>query len=153
MTKEIIEGIIAEWVEGKGFFLVELDLLPGDRIMVFIDGEAGVTIDDCVSLSRFLEHRLDREMQDFELNVSSAGMDRPLRHPRQFVKALGKQVEIRLKDGKKQTGILKEASETHYIIEPSQSKQNKKKTPQETVNPLTIAIADVREVRRLVTFS
>lgn len=153
MTREFVYTIIDEWLKDKAFYLVELDVLPASRIMVFVDGDEGVTIEDCVGLSRFIEGRLNREEHDYELNVSSAGMDRPLRHPRQFSKAIGKLVEMKLFDGKKLEGTLNEVSAEHYVIEIKQKKSNKKNPA--VMDPIlqTIPVSEVKEVKRAVTFS
>lgn len=148
--KDIIEKA-EKGLEGTELYLVEVDVLPGDRIFVFIDGDNGATIDDCVRLSRFIESGLDRDSWDFELNVSSAGMDRPLKDPRQFRKAIGKPVTLKLKDGRKIEGVLEEDQEKSYVIRPEIRKGKKKKASLSN-EVVSIMKETVLEVKRAVRF-
>lgn len=153
IEKEHIIALANEGLdESPHLFLVEVEVLPGDRIQVFVDSEAGVSIDDCVKLSRHIEGSLDREVHDFELMVSSAGMDRPLKHPRQFTKALGKPVVLKMNDGKKEEGILKAVEPEAYIIEKEITKRPGKAAKEATEHILQIPADQVREVRRAIRF-
>jgi ribosome maturation factor RimP len=91
-----IKELVDRHLSGTDRFLVDVLIKPGNRIYVFIDGDHGVTIDDCVKISRMLEAELDREREDFELNVSSSGADQPLRMPRQYPKNIGRSLHIKL---------------------------------------------------------
>jgi len=148
IERQTIIDLAQEALRDSGLFLVEADVLPGARIFVYIDSEEGVGIDDCIRVSRFIESSLDRESHDFELNVSSAGMDRPLTHPRQFTKAIGKAVILKLKDGRKLEGLYRGTEGDAYILE-TEPKKNKK-APSDPL--LTVAMAEVAEVRRAVRF-
>ena len=79
IDKNIVKNLVDQWLEGKDYFLTDLTISPDDRIVVEIDHEEGVWIEDCVELSRFIESHLDREEEDFELEVGSAGIGQPLR--------------------------------------------------------------------------
>jgi ribosome maturation factor RimP len=105
---------------------------PGNRIYVFIDGDHGVTIDDCVELSRFIESKFDRENEDFELNVSSAGADQPIRLPRQYLKNIGRSLLVKLSDEKSVSGKLEAVNEKGIVLTTSGDK--KKKLPAKTLN-------------------
>jgi ribosome maturation factor RimP len=111
ITKEQINGILEEKLQGSPLFVVGLNILPGNRIEVFLDGDHGVTIDDCSMVSRFIESQLDREAEDFDLEVSSAGLSRPLTFPRQYRKNTGRGLQLMLSDGQKINGILKMADD------------------------------------------
>ena len=74
IDKKIVEQLVDQWLEGKEYFLTDLTVSPDNRIVVEIDHEEGVWIEDCVELSRFIESGLDRETEDFELEVGSAGI-------------------------------------------------------------------------------
>lgn len=87
-------------------FLVDVAVKPGNHITVFIDSLKGVTIDECKAVSKFVESKLDREMEDFDLEVSSPGLDNPLKLPLQFVKNTGRYLEVVTLDGKITTGKL-----------------------------------------------
>jgi ribosome maturation factor RimP len=98
----LLEGILPGWE----LFLVDVAVKPGNHITVFIDSLKGVTIDECKAVSRFLESKLDRETEDFDMEVSSPGLDNPLKLPVQFVKNIGRYLEVVTPDGRKTTGVL-----------------------------------------------
>ena len=79
ITKEKILDIIQQKIEEDNYFIVEVDIKPGGRIVVLIDGDEGVSIDYCISISRLIEQSLDRDTEDFELEVSSPGLGQPLK--------------------------------------------------------------------------
>jgi len=88
-------------LEGSDKFLVNLKITPDNRIFIDIDGDNGVTIDDCIELSRAVENQLDRNEEDFELNVGSAGADMPLKLARQYRRHVGRDLEVVTFDGNK----------------------------------------------------
>ncbi len=88
-------------LEGTDKFLVNLKITPDNRIFIDIDGDNGVNIDDCIELSRAVEHQLDRDEEDFELNVGSAGADMPLKLARQYRRHVGRDLEVVTFDGNK----------------------------------------------------
>lgn len=98
----LLEAILPQW----DLFLVEVTVKPGNHIVVFIDSLKGVTIEECIAVSRHLESRLDREAEDFDLEVSSPGLDNPLKIPIQFVKNTGRILDVVTFDGQKTTGRL-----------------------------------------------
>lgn len=106
----IDEGMIRKLAEEKlgeaGTFLTDVVVKQGNSIHIFIDGDQGVTIDDCVALSRHIESNLNRDEEDFNLQVSSAGIDQPLKFARQYIKNIGRKLSIELKDGVAITGKL-----------------------------------------------
>lgn len=85
----------------KDYFLVDITVTPDDRIVVEIDHAEGVWIEDCVDLSRFIESRLSREEEDYELEVGSAGIGQPFKVLRQYQNHVGKDVEVLTADGRK----------------------------------------------------
>ncbi|MDR1676121.1 MAG: ribosome assembly cofactor RimP [Tannerella sp.] len=90
-------------------YLVEVSVEADNRIVVEIDHDTAVGIDDCVALSRYLEERLDRDAEDFELEVGSTGISAPFKLVRQYVKNRGNEVEMLLANGEKRTGTLQAA--------------------------------------------
>ena len=79
IEKKTVSQIVEEWLEGKDYFLVEVTVSPDDKIVVEIDHAEGVWIEDCVELSRFIESKLNREEEDYELEVGSAGIGQPFK--------------------------------------------------------------------------
>lgn len=117
MIKEsYIKELIEEHLQGTDRFLVELLIKSGNRILVFIDSDTSVLIEHCISLSRHIELNLDRDVEDFELNVSSAGLDHPYKLIRQYKKNLGREVSVVLTDGSKLTGELLAADDESFEI-------------------------------------
>ncbi|MBR6179785.1 MAG: ribosome assembly cofactor RimP [Prevotella sp.] len=105
--KSIIKKLAEEWLEGKDYFLVDIEVSPDNRIVVEIDHADGVWIEDCVDLSKYIEDHLDRDKEDFELEVGSAGLGQPFKVPQQYINFIGKEVEVLDADGKKIKGTLK----------------------------------------------
>ena len=79
ISKQKIEELVSQWLQGKDYFLVDIAISSDNKIVVEIDHADGVWIDDCVELSRFIEERLDRDEEDFELEVGSAGLGQPFK--------------------------------------------------------------------------
>ncbi len=142
--------MIGTYLKGTDKFLVEVKVKPVNIIYVFIDSDTQVTIDDCVDLSKHIESQYDRDMEDFELNVSSAGLDQPFKLLRQYLKHIDKTVDVKLKDGKKIRGILVECNENNLIIQPLKTKKNRKK---EGPDRLTISMADIKETKAVISFN
>jgi ribosome maturation factor RimP len=102
----LIRGYLEDELIQKGHFLVEVVVGPGNKIVVFIDSMKGITLDECKAVSRFLESKLDRNVEDFELEVSSPGLDNPLKLPLQYEKNTGRLLDVVKFDGIKITGKL-----------------------------------------------
>ena len=116
IEKSIVKGLVEEWLEGRDYFLVDVSVSSDDRIVVEIDHAEGVWIEDCVELSRFIESRLSREEEDYELEVGSAGIGQPFKVLQQYYNHVGSDVEVLTKDGRKLTGVLKDADEEKFVV-------------------------------------
>ena len=116
IEKKTICELVEEWLKDKDYFLVEVTVSPDDKIVVEIDHKDGVWIEDCVDLSRYIESRLNRDTEDFELEVGSAGIGQPFKVLQQYINHIGEEVEVLTKDGRKLSGVLKEADEQHFTI-------------------------------------
>ena len=132
-------------LEGTDKFLVSLKITPDNRIYVDIDGDNGVTIDDCIALSRAIESQLDRDEEDFALDVSSAGADQPLKLTRQYLKNIGRDVEAVTFDGEKLEGELVAADDEQFTI---RTKGTKKQAPHEVV----LQRRDMKSTRVVIKF-
>ena len=117
IEKKTVCQIVEEWLEGKEYFLVEVTISPDDKIVVEIDHKEGVWIEDCVDLSRYIESRLNREEEDYELEVGSAGIGQPFKVLQQYLNHVGEEVEVLTKDGRKLEGVLKDADGDLYVID------------------------------------
>lgn len=116
IDKELIKEITNNYLEGTPMFLVDIVVRPGNIIVVEIDSDTAIGIDDCIALNRDIESRLDRDQEDFELEVGSAGITSPFKIPRQYKKNIGNEVEVLTKGGQKLSGVLKDSNETSFII-------------------------------------
>ena len=112
--KKIVETYLAE--NEKNLFLVDITVSDDNRISVEIDSENVVSIDDCMQLSREIEAHLDRDVEDFELEVGSSGITSPFKNIRQYRKNIGNEIELLLKNGPKITGILDNVSDDSIIL-------------------------------------
>ena len=116
IDKNVVEKLVNQWLEDKDYFLVDIEISPDDRIVVEIDHADGVWIEDCVDLSRFIEDHFDREKEDFELEVGSAGLGQPFKVPQQYINFVGKEVEVLDADGQKVKGILKSVDGNDFTV-------------------------------------
>lgn len=112
----VISQLVEEKLASSGNYLVDVVIKPGNLIIIEIDNDEGVCIDDCAELSRYVEGHLDRDVEDFELEVGSAGITSPFKVLRQYVKNIGNEVEMLLKSGTKLTGVLKSADENGVVV-------------------------------------
>jgi len=117
IEKQQVQGIIEEFLKGTGMFLVSVKVSSANRITVYADRNEGITIDDCVSIHRHIELNLDREKEDFELQVSSPGLDLPFSVIEQYYKNEGKKVEVIDNEGIKFSGSLKNITKGGFELE------------------------------------
>ena len=153
IDKNVVGGIVNEWLEDKDYFLVDVSVSPDDKIVVEIDHAEGVWIDDCVELSRFIESKLDREEEDFELEVGSAGIGQPFKVLQQYLIHIGKEVEVLTKEGKKLEGVLKEADADHFVVTVQKKvKPEGAKRPVWVDEDLTFTYDEIKYTKYLISF-
>ena len=147
IDKVKILGIIQDGLkDSEDKFLVALKITPDNRIYVDIDGDNGINIDDCIELSRYIESKMNREEEDFELNVASAGLDSPLRLARQYKKNMGRDISVTMIDGEKIEGELIEADEEHIVVQPSAGRKKVKPEAEE------LKYTDIKVAKVMVKF-
>lgn len=153
ITKEQIENLIKPKIDEEDLFQVEVTVNSSNKISVFIDGDKGVTIDQCMALSRFIEQNLNRDEEDYELDVSSAGLDLPLKVQRQYIKNIGRSVAIILKNGQKLTGKLVNANDDGINLEVEKNVVLEgKKRKQRIVEILPLSYSDIKSTKIVVSF-
>lgn len=133
-----LEQLIAQVIDSAaGNFLVELKLLPGNNIKVFVDGDNGVPIDKLVQYNRVLYKKIEEigwfPGGDFALEVSSPGLDEPLKMQRQYLKNIGRSVEVITKEGVKKEGKLVSVNENEIAVEEEKGKGKKKEVVLHTI--------------------
>lgn len=149
---KLIDERIAELA--NGLFVVDLTISAANVIHVEIDKHEGnVSVSDCMSVSRNVEHNLDREEEDFELHVSSAGLDKPFRVPAQFAKNIGREVKVVMLNGTKMTGELKSANEKELVLETSRNeKPEGKKKKELIVEQHVLPMDQIKETKIVISF-
>jgi len=153
IEKNIINQSVTAFLEATNYYLVDLAISNDNRISVEIDSFDGVEIDFCADLSKHIEASLDREIEDFELQVSSAGLTEPFKVLKQYEKNLGNEVEVLTKTGKKLSGILTGVNETNFVIEVEKTEKpegsKRKITVQENI---TFNYSDIKYTKYLIRF-
>ena len=151
---EIIDAIDSEIV-ARGLYIIEVTVSKDNDVEIIIESEEGkVELEDCVSISRFFETKFDRETEDYSLTVTSAGLDQPFKVLKQFVKAVGKKVEVQLKGGKKMIAVLEAADEESITLKYSQKEAVEGKKKKEIVEHVDRFTMDqVNSVRPFVEFN
>ena len=153
IEKSVVIQLVNEWLEDKDYFLVDVTVSPDNRIVVEIDHAEGVWIEDCVELSRFIESKLDREQEDFELEVGSAGIGQPFKVLQQYVNHIGMDVEVLKNDGLKLMGVLKDADDEHFTITISKKvKLEGEKRPKMVDEDVTFAYNEIKYTKYLINF-
>ena len=120
--------------EDPAYFLVEIKIKPTNNVKVFLDGDQGITIEKCIAINRALYRKMEETALfpngDFSLEVSSPGLDEPLKLFRQYKKNIGRPVEVLLKDGIKVTGKMIDVQEGAIVVEETRGKNKKKEVLQ-----------------------
>jgi ribosome maturation factor RimP len=150
IDKTYIEQILIEYLKDSPYFMVELRVSSNNKISVFLDGDQGVPISECVKISRHIESLLDREKEDFELEVSSVGVDKPLRLLRQYTKNIGRNIQLTTDEGVKVTGKLVDANDKGITVEKELKKKKKKEQQDDPIE--NFEFSRLQEVKVLVSF-
>ena len=154
MNASVIIDAINDEIVARGCFIVDVSVSKDNDITLTIESEQGtIELDDCVSLSRYFETKFDREVDDYSLTVSSAGLDQPFKVLRQFVKAVGSKVEVSLKGGKKIVAVLEAADEESITLKYSAKEAVEGKKKKELVEHVDRFTMDqVNAVRPFIEF-
>ena len=116
ITDEKIIKLVQKHIQETDIFLVEAVVKPGNMIRVHVDRPEGISIDECVGISRFLNGALDRDEEDFSLEVSSPGISAPFKVKQQYEKNVGRTIEVRLDDGDRLEGKLESVAEKAIVL-------------------------------------
>ncbi|HOW39568.1 MAG TPA: ribosome assembly cofactor RimP [Bacteroidales bacterium] len=147
IDKNRIEGIIKEHISGTDIFLVSVKVSSANRITVLADKKNGITIDECVAIHRHIENNLDRDEEDYEMQVSSPGLDLPFLVLEQYFKNEGKKVEVTDNDGTKFSGILKNITSGGFELD----SEVKVKGKQKEIKELSFNFDQVKSTRIVLT--
>lgn len=155
LMKEKVTRLLHEALkEHPHLFLIDMDIAIDNKIAIVIDGDQGVRVEDCIAISRAIEHNLDREQEDFSLDVLSAGVSRPLSMPRQYKKNLGRNLKLKTTQGQTIEGKITHTTDTQVTLEwkarePKPVGKGKVTVQKQAVLPYT----DITEAKVMVTFN
>lgn len=154
MRKKITELLNRALDNNKSLFLIDFTITGSNQIRVIIDGDHGVTVKDCIAVSREIEHNLDREETDFSLEVASAGVSESLVNARQYIKNVGRKLEIKTLKGETIEGTLEKANSKEILVqwkarEPKPIGKGKVTVQKE----LVLEYKDIVEAKVMVTFN
>ena len=152
MQKRVAELLREALDERPDLFLIDLSISEANQIRVIIDGDKGVKVEDCIAVSRAIEHNLDREEQDFSLEVLSAGVSEPLTQVRQYKKNVGRKLKVKTQEQTLE-GLLQEAGEESVTLtwkarEPKPVGKGKVTVQKEA----TVPYQDIVEAKVMITF-
>jgi ribosome maturation factor RimP len=151
ITKENILEVVEQYTNEHDLFVVEVSVKKDNRVNVYVDRLDGLQLDDCIKLTRHIEEKFDREVEDYSLEVSSPGLDYPLQLPLQFKKNLNRDLIINLKAGAPVSGVLKSFNEEFLSIEREKIiKEGKKKHKEMVIE--NIPFSAIKQVKVKVVF-
>ena len=153
MREKVAQLLESALEENKSLFLIDLNISEENHIRVVLDGDKGVTVEDCMTVSRAIEHNLDREEYDFSLEVMSSGASEPLTLPRQFKKNIGRNLKVKTKKDEKIEGELISANDESCTLtwsarEPKPIGKGKVTVQKEAIVPYK----DIMEAKVMITF-
>lgn len=153
--KEKVESLLGQGLsENPSLFLVDLSISEGYKILVTLDGDNGVTLQDCIDISRVIEHNLDREEQDFSLEVASAGVSSPLKNIRQYKKNVGRTLKVKTVSGETIEAELADANDELVVLKWKSREPKKIGKGKETVeNVREIPYSDIKEAIVIIIFN
>jgi len=153
ITSSLIKDLISNTIATGELYIVEISVAPGNRINVLIDSLKGASIDDCVLVSRSIESQIDREVEDFELEVSTPGLTQPFKVMQQYQKNVGREVEVLLKNGQKQTGKLLHIENNYMTLEIQKKvKLEGKKRPEWITEEQKLDLSEVKSTKLVINF-
>lgn len=153
IEKSTICQVVNEWLEDKEYFLVDVAVDSFNKILVEIDHTDGVWIEDCVELSKYIESKVDREIEDYELEVGSAGIGQPFKVLQQYYINVGSDVEVLLKNGQKLTGVLKDADEEGIVLSVTKKvKAEGERRPKMIEEDLRYKYEEIKYTKYLINF-
>lgn len=153
MDAAALRPIVEKSLEGTDLFVVEIKVSPANEIEVVVDSDTSLGIDTLAELSRRIEQSLDRDAEDFQLTVTSAGIGRPIKLLRQYRKLIGQSVEVVLTSGIKLLAVLCEASEDALVLEYPEKVSVEGKKRKETVTVRReVPMSEIKTACEYLTF-
>ena len=152
IDKKIIENLVNE-ILTEDQFLVGVTVSSGNVIHVMVDSDNAISINQIVEISRFIESKLDREAEDYELSVFSAGLSEPLQLVRQYKKNVGMELDVLLISGLKMTGVVKEVNDQAICLEVTTKEKTEGSKKKELVTRVhNIDYSEIKEAKKIIKF-
>ena len=153
ISKDVVKNIVAKSLHETEMFLVDVKVGSANRIAVEVDSRQGITIKDCVNVSRVVESSLNRDVEDFELEVSSPGLTQPFKVLEQYLKYIGSQVDVVKRDGQKIIGLLQQACTDGIVLDvATKIMEAGQKRPKIVMQPVTIKYSEIKATKLALTF-
>jgi ribosome maturation factor RimP len=133
-------------------FLVDVVISPGNKIVIEIDSPQGISIGQCAELNRFLNAELDNEANEFELTVSSPGLEKPFKVYDQYKKNIDRQIKVRTVEGKEFEAKLKEVNENGILLHQRTKEKNEKNKKEWVEKDIQLPFSQIKETRVILTF-
>ena len=153
IDKQLLIETVEQAIDGTSIFIVDVKITPGNAIVVEIDSPDNIDLDTCASITRKIEAVFDRDAEDYELEVGSAGLTSPFKVKGQYLKNIGNEVEVLTCDGRKMQGVLTEVGDDDFTIEVAKKvKEPGAKRPTIVMKPTTLKIDNTKSVKYLINF-
>lgn len=153
LDKQKLEATVQKAVEGTDLFIVDIKVSKDNNVVVELDSPDGLDIDTCAAITRKIEAEFDRDVEDYELEVGSAGLTSPFKVKGQYIKNIGNEIEVLTTDGRKLRGVLTEVGDEGYTIEiATKVKKEGAKRPVVEMVPETISFANTKKANYLIKF-
>ena len=153
INEKIIRELAEERLATFDGFIVDLRVGAGNDIKLLIDADVPISISDCMSVSRNVEHNLDREVEDFSLEVSSAGLDQPFKHHRQYLKNVGREVKVVNLEGDKIEGVLSSANDDTFSVTTKRKERIEGRKAKHWVEEVhTFTYKEIKETKVIIGF-
>jgi len=151
ITDNYITELVNAALSTDELFIVDISVDPGNKIKVVLDSDKTVSISDCISVSRAIEQELDRDTEDFSLEVTSAGLGQPLKLMRQYSKYIGKNLEVTDESGNKFSGELKNVNSDFIELLEVSKKSGKRKSGLNDLVLHKLQVANIIKAQAIVT--
>ena len=152
VTKEQIESLVLEKIQGTEIFLVDVSIHSGNSVVVLIDKSEGISIEECVGVTRHINSNFDREKEDYSLEVSSPGLGSPFKVKEQYLKNIGRNIEVVKNDGVTLKGKLLNYSEKGIQLEMLVKDKTNKKSKKLIIEIANIESNDIKSSKSLISF-
>jgi ribosome maturation factor RimP len=148
ISRDIIRNIVLSVIRETSIFVVDTRVDSANRISVEVDKPEGITIEECVNISRAIESELDRETEDFELEVSSPGLTEPFKVLEQYRKNCGRQVDVVKRDGQKISGLLQHTDDDGITLEvKAKIRETGLKRPKTVIQTVELKFSDIKTTK------